>query len=138
MRCQQRSANELFLVKKSVGNDAAILRHQIKKRIAEFFSLDRCHYVTRAEITTRGKELVICCAEGKGLKDTVRALIANAAKLGFDYVRYHPKTARAGAAMARIAGETVTVVQEQNAYYLLIDLRGRYGRQQVEPNAANQ
>lgn len=129
MRFRARSANELFLVRKSTGNDAAILRHQIKTGKAEFFSLDNCHFVTRAEITSRGHELVICCAEGNGLAKAGRLLMQNARKLGFEFARYHPKTPKAGRAMARMIGEQAAPVQEQNAYYLLIDLRGQHGRQ---------
>lgn len=125
MRYQPRSADYLhILVRRSVGNDAALLRSQIQRKKAEFFSLDNCHFVTRSEITTRGKELVICCAEGKGLKGPVRALIANAKKLGFEFLRYHPKSRAAGLAMARVAGVKVSEVTEPNAYYMLTDLRG--------------
>lgn len=125
MRFQARSANLLhILMRHSCGDDAALLRNQIKRKKAEFFSLDNCHFVTRSEITTRGKELVICCAEGKELKGPVRALISKAKALGFEYLRYHPKSRAAGLAMARMAGIKVTEVTEQSAYYMLTDLRG--------------
>ena len=124
MRFQARNANFVpLLVRRSAGQDATLLRDQVKRKKAEFFSLDNCHFITRSEITTRGKELVICCAEGKALKAPARALVNNAKKLGFDFIRYHPKSRAAGLAMARIAGVNVTEITEHNAFYMLTDLR---------------
>lgn len=123
LRYQKRSASELTgLCPVSVGNDADALQAEISAGLCDFFTLGGTHYVVRGEITSRGKEFVICCAEGAGLKRSVKALISHAKHVNFDFIRYHPKTDRAGRAFLKMANMTGARVDEPGKFYYLVRL----------------
>lgn len=52
---------------------------------SEFFSIGRCYFVTFAQ----GSELVIQCAEGRGLAQSALILKELATKAGYKTVRIH-------------------------------------------------
>lgn len=123
MHYQKRSAAELTqLCPVSVGSDAGILMGRINRGECEFFTLDKTAFVVKGEITRRGKEFVICCAEGEGLRRSIRAIKAHAEKMGFDYVRYHPRTPAVGKALAKMAGVKFTLAQDAGETVYLVRL----------------
>ena len=130
MRLVRRSAEQIALVSKAAGTDAAEIAAEVADGLAEFFSLGSCHFVLRHEVTTRGKELVVVCAEGKQLRSPLRAIIAKARAMGFDCIRYHPKNQLAGLALARIAGVSVRLYQEAETHYYICFLRETVGHGQ--------
>lgn len=124
MQYQRLSAADIDRVAVAACGDDATLSAEINAGIAEFFELGGCAFVVRAEQTTRGKEIVICCVEGKGLRAAIRRLVADARQMGFEYLRYHPTSIRSGYATARMAGESVTPVVEPDTFYMILNLRG--------------
>lgn len=125
MRYQQNAASDVTkLLPRAVRGAALELQDEVERGICEFFSLGECHLLTRAEYTTRGHELVVCCAEGAGLPVAIAALVNAAKAQGFEFMRYHPKNTRSGLALARLAKVDAQPIDD----YMIIDLRGRNGR----------
>lgn len=123
MRYQARSASELLtLCPVSVGSDAELIRARILTGECDFFTLDDTAFVVKGEVTTRGREFVICCAEGKGLRRTIRAIHEHAKRQRFDFVRYHPKTPSAGRALAKMAGVAFETAPDGNETVYLVRL----------------
>lgn len=82
---------------KACGADLKTIRNQVQDGVShlyKFASKDAdLLVVTRGEETPSGKELVIVCVAGQGMKDAGQLLIDNARRLGFDSIRYHASAA---------------------------------------------
>jgi len=78
---------------KACGDDFASIRNQVQDGLAHLYLIEgentHVWVVTRGEELPEGKELVIVCAAGYGMKDVGQLLIDNAKRLGFDSIRYH-------------------------------------------------
>ena len=116
----RRSAADVNLIDRAARGDLLEIQQEIESGGAEFFSLGQCHFVTRAEQTTRGRELVIVCAQGQDLRPPLKRIIGEAIRQKFDCLRYHPATKTSGLALARMAGRPVTWFSEG---YYITDLR---------------
>lgn len=128
MQFQHRNEGDAHLVQRAAGSDSAEIAAEIAAGTAEFFTLGALHIVTRAEITTRGRELVIVCIEGADIIKPIRLLVKVARELGYQFLRYHPATKGRGAATARIAQCKATWIEEPQAAYYIVDLRGDNGQ----------
>jgi hypothetical protein len=82
---------------KACAGDVEIIENEVKEGISHLYKMESDNtdlfIVTRGEETKTGKELVIVCAAGHGMKDAGQILIDNARRLGFDSIRYHAKEA---------------------------------------------
>lgn len=80
-------------LKKACGDDFVTIRNQVQDGISHFYKFESedtdLLIITRGEETPSGKELVIVCAAGEGMKEAGQVLIDNARRLGFDSIRYH-------------------------------------------------
>ena len=93
--------SKLKLIEKAAGEEYADTVEMVKSGKAEFFMLGRCYFVTWADHRKQGKELVVGCAEGKGIKAATRELYRLAKLKGFHSVRFH--TSRKG--LSRLLSE---------------------------------
>ncbi|MFD1385150.1 hypothetical protein ACFQ45_17505 [Rhodanobacter aciditrophus] len=79
------------------GDDFKTIRNQVQDGIAHLYKLESDNtdllVVTRGEETPSGREFVIVCVAGHGMKDAGQFLIDNASRLGFDSIRYHANEA---------------------------------------------
>lgn len=78
---------------KACGDSFKTIRNEVQDGICHLYRLEgqetEVLIVTRGEETPDGKELVIVCAAGHGMKEAGQLLIDNARSLGFDCIRYH-------------------------------------------------
>ncbi|MBJ7556559.1 hypothetical protein [Marinomonas spartinae] len=80
-------------LKKACGDDFETIRNQVQDGICHLYKFESdgvdLLMVTRGEETTRGRELVVVCIGGVGIKAAGQFLIDNALKAGFVSIRYH-------------------------------------------------
>ena len=74
------------IIKANVENGRAFLYHLVGEGVDVWA-------VTRGEDAAHGKELVVCCVGGRGMKKAGAALKEAAIKGGFNSIRYHSKNA---------------------------------------------
>lgn len=91
MKPQRELIKNFHKVARAAGADFHALRERVKNGEAEFFKLGRCHFVTCEEVSASGRELVVLCAEGKGVKQSASVLYDLARKGRFDSIRFHTK-----------------------------------------------
>lgn len=84
-------------LKKACGDDLEIIRNEVQDGVSHLYQIESENtdliVITRGEETPAGKELVIVCVAGHGMKDAGQLLIDNARRLGFDSIRYHANEA---------------------------------------------
>jgi hypothetical protein len=84
-------------LKKACSDDIETIRNQVQDGVSQLYKFESDDtdllVVTRGEETPSGKELVIVCVAGQGMKDAGQILIDNASRLGFDSIRYHANEA---------------------------------------------
>lgn len=130
MQFLKRNAEDIHIVARAAGPDVDTLRQEVEKGVSELFTLGDLHILTRSEITTRGRELVIVCTEGTNIVRPIRYLVNTIARLGYEFIRFHPTTKGRGKATIRIAatGYPVKWIEEPGAAYYVADLRGHDGQ----------
>ena len=121
MRYQKRSVNDSHLIKAAAFGDLPEIEQEIKSGACELFSLGACHFVVRCENTSRGKELVIVCAQGQNLIKPIAKIIQDAISQQFDCIRFHPATKRRGAALLKMASQQGKWLENQ---YYIVNLKG--------------
>ena len=70
----------LSLCARSLGDDLDVIKSMLTEKKAEAFLIDKCCFITRFETVGDHKELVVMCAEGKGLNaagDVLRVMAKN-------------------------------------------------------------
>jgi hypothetical protein len=122
MQFVKNNIDKISLIKKAARCGLDDITQEIKTGKAEFFTLESCHFVIRTENTTRGKELVIVCAEGTKMKKPIQHIINAAISQKYDCLRYHPKTKRTGLALAKLA--KLHVIWFDSEQYYVAYLRG--------------
>ncbi len=83
------SERAMILCARSLRDDAAEIKRMIDNAEAEAFLIGECCFITRFETSTTGKELVVMCAEGKGVNPAVDILRKLAKKHGCTTARIH-------------------------------------------------
>ena len=70
-------------------DDSDLLAEQIKNGVAELWAIDNgvSYMITRVE----KRDLVVCCFDGKDLKNVVPHLLAAAKRMQLSYVRFHTR-----------------------------------------------
>ncbi|GAA5133128.1 hypothetical protein [Thalassotalea piscium] len=81
----------LELCKRSLGSDKSEIETMLNKKLAEAFSIAECAFITRFDQLSTHKELVVMCAEGKGLNKSSRMLKRLAKLHGCKTARMHTK-----------------------------------------------
>lgn len=80
-------------IAQAAGADLPLIRDQVKAGEADLYRLESDQtdllVVARGESTVTGKELVIVCVQGRGMKDAGPALIEAAKQQEFESIRYH-------------------------------------------------
>lgn len=80
-------------IAQAAGADLPLIRGQVKAGEADLYRLESDQtdllVVARGESTVTGKELVIVCVQGRGMKDAGPVLIEAAKREGFESIRYH-------------------------------------------------
>lgn len=80
-------------IAQAAGADLPLIRDQVKAGLAQLYRLQSQNtdllVVARGETAVTGKELVIVCVQGKGMKDAGPALMEAAKRRGFETIRYH-------------------------------------------------
>jgi hypothetical protein len=80
-------------LKKACGVDFVTIRNEVQDGVSHLYHFESelvdLMIVTRGEVTCNGKELVLVCIAGRGMKYAGQLLIDNALRLGFDSIRYH-------------------------------------------------
>jgi len=82
-------ASQLGRVFNAAMGELDYIKSQVEQGNFEFFRIDECFFVTTAEDTHQGRELVIVCAEGQGLAQASKILQQRAKAAGFATVRIH-------------------------------------------------
>lgn len=81
---------------RACGDDLEAIKAEVMSGICHIYSIEsdsaNLLVVTRGEESPAGREFVIVCAAGRGMKDAGQFLIDNARRLGFDSIRYHAKS----------------------------------------------
>lgn len=90
-----------FLIKRAAGSDFVSIAKDIADGRAELLQLGDVALVMRVEDYPEGREVVIVCAEGKGLAQHMQRLIDAAARIGAKSVRFHTSDPRLGQAARR-------------------------------------
>lgn len=80
-------------IAQAAGADLPLIRDQVKAGEADLYRLESDQtdllVVARGESNVTGKELVIVCVQGRGMKDAGPALIEAAKRQEFESIRYH-------------------------------------------------
>lgn len=80
-------------IAQAAGADLPLIREQVKAGQADLYHLESDHtdllVVARSETAVTGKELVIVCVQGQGMKDAGPVLMDAAKRQGFKTIRYH-------------------------------------------------
>lgn len=121
---QRLSASDMHLISQAAGSDLNYLAAELNRGGCEFFKCGGCAVLVRTEQTDRGRELVICCVEGKGLKPALQRVITDARKQGFESLRYHMKSRIRAVAAARLFGLPAIAHTEPDNLYMTINLKG--------------
>ena len=79
----------LKLCARSLGDDLEVIRLELINKTAEAFLIEQCCFITRFETVGDHKELVVMCAEGKGLNDAGEVLRSMAKSHGCTTARMH-------------------------------------------------
>jgi len=79
----------LILCARSLRSDIDVIRKMLNEKRAEAFLIGQCCFITRFETTNNNKELVVMCAQGKGLNSSGDILRAIAKKHGCTTARMH-------------------------------------------------
>lgn len=78
-------ACELWRIKTAAMDAYQHICTEVKKGNMQFFRVSDCYFVTFAE----GRELVICCAEGKALAANAEAIYQAAKAANYQSIRIH-------------------------------------------------
>lgn len=81
----------LTLCARSLGEDKNSIRNDLNNLKAEAFIIGQCCFITRFETTDNNKELIVMCAEGKGLNQAGSVLKKIAKAKGCNSARMHTK-----------------------------------------------
>lgn len=91
----------IHLIAEAAGDDIISITQQVADGTAELLLLDDVAVVTRVENYPEGREVVIVCAQGKGLARQTQRLIDAAARIGAKSIRFHTSDPRMGSAARR-------------------------------------
>lgn len=97
----------MHLVAKAAGADLLSIQQDVASGAAELVLLDKCAFVFRVEDTAEGREMVVVCAQGKGLASHCQKLLKAATRIGAKSIRFHTANHKLGAAMRRWGAQEV-------------------------------
>lgn len=93
--------DSIHLIKDAAGSDIISITQDVAAGRAELLQLDDVTLVTRVEDYPEGREVVIVCAQGKGLARQAQRLIDAARRIGAKSIRFHTSDPNLGRAARR-------------------------------------